>query len=207
MSWCVTRTHTQSPVFICGRCLCGSRVEFSRLFVVALCPSQTLSKTWHATVQSKHSLILSSNNDSISLFLLYHSPHASIPPSTGSKMVASPPGCNYCLVPVFKVSNFPHHIRPLLSAMSNQHQHTYAQRRILSHLHGERDRAGALLWKRGSDELLMISDHPDVALCVRVVLLHMYFCCRFITVLFVYNCVTAMRGTVTAHVHLRLCHF
>lgn len=107
------------------------------------------------------------NNYSISLFLLYHSPHASIPPSTGSKMVASPPGCNYCLVPVFKVSNFPHRIRPLLSAMSNQHQHTYAQRRILSHLHGERDRAGALLWKRGSDELLMISDHPDIALCVR----------------------------------------
>lgn len=166
--------------------------------------SAPLSKTWHATIQSKHSLILSSNNDSISLFLLYHSPHASIPPSTGSKMVASPPGCNYCLVPVFKVSNFPHCIRPLLSAMSNQHQHTYAQRRILSHLHGERDRAGALLWKR---EWWTSDDIWSSWRCSVCNVVAYVFLLLFITVLFVYNCLTVMRGTVTAHVHLRLCHF
>lgn len=204
MSWCVTRTHPEPCFYLWQMFVWQYGGIFQAFFF--LCPSQTLSKTWHATIQSKHSLILSSNSDSISLFLLYHSPHASLPPSTGSKMVASPPGCNYCLVPVFKVSNFPHRIRPLLSAVSNQHQHTYAQRRILSHLHREE---GSCRCAPVEEREWWTSDDiwSSWRCSVCAVLLHMYFCCCFITILFVYNCVTVMRGTVTAHVHLRLCHF
>lgn len=115
-------------------------------------------------------------------------------------MVVSPPGCNYCLVPVFKVSNFPHCIRPLLSAMSNQHQHTHTRRGESALICMESKIVQVR--REGVMEVLMITDRPDTACCC---------ICTFDPVLSPSDlftvCVTVTRGTVSAHVHLRRCHF
>lgn len=118
-------------------------------------------------------------------------------------MVASPPGCNYCLVPVFKVSNFPHRIRPLLSAMSNQHQHTHTHRgeSALICMEGEIVQVCSC-GREGVMEVLMLTDHPDMSCCCICIFSAVLSPSDLFTV-----CVTVMTGTVSAHVHLRHCHF